>query len=149
MAFGFLTTCVHGLGVVPLFDFWSNRLRRRNLRRFCADIEQSSIPSAVGDAFARLWCVNQPFLRTFGLPDTHEVRGRWLFEFLDDTERCAEIYRSLRTGRTWGGFLFSRRRGAALSLELYAKVVPCPKTGFVRWTFLARWGTAARPMEEK
>ena len=138
MTFGFLTTGVPGLAVVAFFDFWSERIRRRSLRRFCAEIEQSSTPAAVGDVFVRLWCVNLAFLRAWGLSNSTEVRGRWFFEFLEDTERerCAEIYRCLQTGRTWEGRLVARRRAAAPALELTVKVAPYPGTGFARWTFL-------------
>jgi hypothetical protein len=142
MTIGFLATCVPGLGVVALFDFWSERLRRRTLRRYCSEIEASSIPAAVGDKFARLWCVNRAFLRTLGHHSAADVRGRWLFEFLEDTEHCAAIYRSLQSDRQWEGRLWTRRQAAAYSREIYVKVTPCPKTNLVRWHFIAPGGTA-------
>lgn len=147
MLAGFLATCVSAccsvVGVVGLFDFWSEHQRRRTLRRFCSEIDESSIPAAVGDTFARLWCVNGAFLRSLGHAHAKDLHGRWLFEFLENTDRCAEIYRSLQTGRAWEGRLRARRQDAAPSLEFLAKVTPYRKTGLARWTFFAPAGEAS------
>ena len=134
-----ITLCTFGVA-------WRNRRRLARSgaspedwnRLFRSAFETAPQAAAFSDHFACFQYVNSALLKLWGYAYPSQVCGRWLFEFLAQPEKSAEILKVLRENGSWRGQTEGRRRDSStFPVELTARTVSSGngKAHWVLWCF--------------
>lgn len=107
-------------------------------RLFRNAFETAPQPAAFSDHFACFQYVNSALVSLWGYAYPSQICGRWLFEFLAEPDKSAEILKVVREHGFWKGQTEARRRDSSIiPVELTSRTISAGngKAGWVLWCF--------------